>query len=73
MIGCAVLTGVGAVMNTAEVQAGQSVAVVGLGGVGLSVVQAARLVGADPIIAIDSSPARRSSRARPGAPTSSLR
>ena len=60
IIGCAVLTGVGAVLNTADVQAGQSVAVVGLGGVGLSVVQGARIAGADPIIAVDSSPAKES-------------
>jgi S-(hydroxymethyl)glutathione dehydrogenase/alcohol dehydrogenase len=59
IFGCAVLTGVGAVTNTAKVQAGQSVAVVGLGGVGLSVVQAARLVGAGPIIAIDTSAAKQ--------------
>ncbi|MGX7829303.1 alcohol dehydrogenase catalytic domain-containing protein [Actinokineospora sp. 24-640] len=53
VLGCAVLTGAGAVFNTAKVAAGQSVAVVGLGGVGLSVLQAARIAGADPIIALD--------------------
>lgn len=53
VLGCAVLTGAGAVFNTAKVVAGQSVAVVGLGGVGLSVLQAARIAGADPIIALD--------------------
>src|SRR5215471_12269845 len=58
VIGCAVLTGVGAVLNTAGVEKGQSVAVVGLGGVGLSVVQGARIAGANPIIGVDSSPAK---------------
>ena len=51
LFGCAVLTGVGAVVNTAKVEPGQSVAVVGLGGVGLSVVLGARLAGARQIIA----------------------
>ena len=58
VIGCAVLTGVGAVLNTAGVEKGQSVAVVGLGGVGLSVVQGARIAGANPIIGVDASPAK---------------
>lgn len=53
LVGCAVTTGVGAVFNTARVEAGASVAVFGTGGVGLSVVQGARIVGADPIIAVD--------------------
>ena len=53
LFGCAVITGVGAVINTAEVSPGQSVAVVGLGGVGLSSVMAARAAGAGTIIAID--------------------
>ncbi len=53
IIGCAVMTGAGAVMNTANVQAGQSVAIFGVGGVGLSAVVAARMAGADPIIAVD--------------------
>jgi S-(hydroxymethyl)glutathione dehydrogenase/alcohol dehydrogenase len=53
LIGCSVTTGVGAVINTARVRAGESAAVVGCGGVGLSVVQGLRLAGADPIIAID--------------------
>ncbi|HXG24003.1 MAG TPA: alcohol dehydrogenase catalytic domain-containing protein, partial [Chthonomonadales bacterium] len=53
LFGCAILTGVGAVVNTAGVQAGQSVAVFGLGGVGLSVVMGARATGAHPIIAVD--------------------
>ncbi len=53
LFGCAVMTGVGAVVNTAKVGAGDSVAVFGLGGVGLSVVLGAQLVGAQPIVAID--------------------
>jgi len=53
LLGCAVTTGVGAVRRTAAVREGQSVVVLGLGGVGLSAVQGARLAGADPIIAID--------------------
>jgi len=53
LFGCAVLTGVGAVMNTAQVRPGQSVAVVGLGGVGLNALLAANAVGASHIVAID--------------------
>jgi S-(hydroxymethyl)glutathione dehydrogenase / alcohol dehydrogenase len=53
LLGCAVMTGVGAVLNTAMVRPGDSVAVVGCGGVGLNVVQGARIAGAGPIIAID--------------------
>jgi len=53
LIGCGVMTGVGAVINTARVQAGQSVAVFGAGGVGLNVIQGAVLAGANPIIAVD--------------------
>ncbi|MCU1263866.1 MAG: Alcohol dehydrogenase zinc-binding domain protein [Acidobacteria bacterium] len=53
LFGCAVMTGVGAVVNTARVEAGSSVAVFGLGGVGLSAVMGARAVGAYPIIAVD--------------------
>ena len=58
MFGCAVLTGMGAVLNTAAVQAGQSVAVFGLGAVGLSAVMAASLAGASDIIAIDPNPGK---------------
>ena len=58
LIGCAVMTGVGAVLNTARVQPGQSVLVVGLGGVGLSVVQGARLACAGQVIVVDRSPAK---------------
>ncbi len=53
LIACGVLTGLGAVVNTAEVKAGSSVVVVGCGGVGLNSVQGARLAGCDPIIAVD--------------------
>ena len=54
LLGCAVLTGVGAVVHAAAVQPGDSVAVIGLGGVGLCAVQGARLAGAGPVIAVDS-------------------
>ncbi len=53
VIGCAVLTGVGAVKNIAQVEIGSSVAVIGCGGVGLNLVQGARLAGAARIIAVD--------------------
>ncbi|HEX6933937.1 MAG TPA: Zn-dependent alcohol dehydrogenase [Streptosporangiaceae bacterium] len=53
LIGCAVATGVGAVLNTAAVEPGATVAVIGCGGVGLSVVQGARLAGAGRIVAVD--------------------
>jgi S-(hydroxymethyl)glutathione dehydrogenase/alcohol dehydrogenase len=53
LLGCAVMTGVGAVFNTARVPPHASVAVIGCGGVGLSVVQGARIAGASPIVAID--------------------
>jgi S-(hydroxymethyl)glutathione dehydrogenase/alcohol dehydrogenase len=59
VIGCAVQTGVGAVLNTAKVEEGASVLVMGLGGVGLSVVQGARLAGAARIIASDPVAERR--------------
>ena len=52
-IGCGVTTGLGAVMNTAQVEPGSTVAVFGLGGIGLNVIQGARMVGADRIIGID--------------------
>jgi len=57
-IGCGVTTGVGAVINTAKVEAGANVVVFGLGGIGLNVVQAARMVGADKIVGVDVNPAR---------------
>ena len=56
LIGCAVLTGYGAVMNTAGVEEGASVAVWGIGGVGSNVVQGARLAGASQIVAVDTRP-----------------
>jgi len=58
-IGCGVTTGIGAVINTAQVEAGATVAVFGLGGIGLNVIQGARLVGADKIIGVDINPARK--------------
>ncbi|MGV2901988.1 zinc-binding dehydrogenase, partial [Microbacterium sp. AGC62] len=56
VVGCAVATGVGAVLNTAAVEPGSTVAVIGCGGVGLNVVQGARLAGAERIVAIDVRP-----------------
>ena len=53
LIGCGVLTGVGAAMNTADIKKGDTVAVLGCGGVGLNVIQGARIKGASEIIAID--------------------
>jgi S-(hydroxymethyl)glutathione dehydrogenase/alcohol dehydrogenase len=58
-IGCGVTTGVGAVINTAKVWAGANVVVFGLGGIGLNVIQGARMVGADKIVGIDANPAKR--------------
>jgi len=57
-IGCGVTTGVGAVIYTAKVEPGANVVVFGLGGIGLNVIQGARMVGADKIIGIDLNPAR---------------
>jgi S-(hydroxymethyl)glutathione dehydrogenase/alcohol dehydrogenase len=57
-IGCGVTTGIGAVLWTAKVEAGANVVVFGLGGIGLNVVQAAKMVGADKIIGVDINPAR---------------
>jgi len=56
LIACGVLTGLGAVINTAGVKAGSSVVVIGCGGVGLNSIQGARLAGASPIIAVDVEP-----------------
>ena len=53
LVGCGVMTGVGAALNTANVRAGKSVAVFGCGGVGLNVIQGAAIAGAEPIIAVD--------------------
>jgi S-(hydroxymethyl)glutathione dehydrogenase/alcohol dehydrogenase len=57
-IGCGVTTGIGAVINTAKVEAGANVVIFGLGGIGLNVVQGARMVGANMIIGVDLNPAR---------------
>jgi S-(hydroxymethyl)glutathione dehydrogenase/alcohol dehydrogenase len=58
-IGCGVTTGIGAVINTAKVEAGARVVVFGLGGIGLNVVQGCRMVGADMIVGVDVNPRRR--------------
>ena len=58
-IGCGVTTGLGAVMNTAKVEAGANCVVFGLGGIGLNVIQGLRMVGADIIVGVDLNPARR--------------
>jgi S-(hydroxymethyl)glutathione dehydrogenase/alcohol dehydrogenase len=59
-IGCGVTTGIGAVINTAKVEPGANVVVFGLGGIGLNVVQGARLAGANMIVGVDLNPARES-------------
>ncbi len=58
-IGCGVTTGIGAVINTAKVKPGDNVVVFGLGGIGLNVVQGARMAGADKIVGVDLNPGRR--------------
>lgn len=58
LLGCSVLTGVGAALNTATIRPGDSVAVVGCGGVGLNVIQGARIAGAETIVAVDVHPAK---------------
>jgi S-(hydroxymethyl)glutathione dehydrogenase/alcohol dehydrogenase len=58
-IGCGVTTGLGAVMNTAKVQPGDNVVVFGLGGIGLNVIQGARIAGADMIVGVDLNPGRK--------------
>jgi S-(hydroxymethyl)glutathione dehydrogenase/alcohol dehydrogenase len=58
-IGCGVTTGIGAVINTAKVEAGANVVVFGLGGIGLNVLQGARMVGANMIIGVDTNPSKR--------------
>jgi S-(hydroxymethyl)glutathione dehydrogenase / alcohol dehydrogenase len=67
LLGCGVTTGVGAALNTAQVTPGSSVAVVGCGGVGQSVIQGARIEGAATIIAIDPVPGRRAGARTAGA------
>lgn len=58
-IGCGVTTGIGAVINTAKVQPGDNVVIFGLGGIGLNVIQGARLAGANMIVGVDLNPARQ--------------
>lgn len=70
LIGCGVTTGFGAVVHTAKIQAGQSVAVVGCGAVGLSILQSARIAGAMDVIAIDINDARLETARRFGATAS---
>jgi S-(hydroxymethyl)glutathione dehydrogenase/alcohol dehydrogenase len=58
-IGCGVTTGIGAVINTAKVEPGANVVVFGLGGIGLNVVQGARMAGANMIVGVDTNPGRK--------------
>ncbi|SDF14413.1 S-(hydroxymethyl)glutathione dehydrogenase/class III alcohol dehydrogenase [Thalassobaculum litoreum] len=58
-IGCGVTTGIGAVVNTAKVEPGSNVVVFGLGGIGLNVIQGAKMVGANMIVGVDLNPARK--------------
>ncbi|MEU1511988.1 Zn-dependent alcohol dehydrogenase [Streptomyces sp. NPDC005811] len=67
LIGCGVLTGVGAVLNRARVGYGESVVVIGTGGIGLNVLQGARIAGALRIVAVDSNPAKEAMARRFGA------
>lgn len=67
LIGCGVTTGLGAAINTAQVEAGSSVAVIGCGGVGISAIQGARVQGAAQIIAVDPVASRREAALRFGA------
>lgn len=67
VVGCAVTTGVGAAINTAQVRPGQTVVVIGCGGIGLNVIQGARIAGAARIIAVDRSAAKAEAALRFGA------
>jgi S-(hydroxymethyl)glutathione dehydrogenase/alcohol dehydrogenase len=67
LIGCGVLTGVGAVLNRARVDRGDSVVVIGTGGIGLNVIQGARIAGALKIVAVDANPAKEAVARRFGA------
>ena len=67
LLGCAVTTGVGAVLNTAQVAPGSSVAVFGAGGVGLNAIQGAAIAGAERIVAVDTQPAKLEMARRFGA------
>mgnify|MGYP006264179357 CR=1 FL=1 len=67
VLGCGVQTGVGSVLNVAKVATGESVAVIGTGGVGLSVIQGARIARAGMIVGVDVNPARLEMARRFGA------
>lgn len=67
LIGCGVMTGVGAVINTAAVRPGETVAILGCGGVGIAAIQGARLAGAAVIVAVDTVPAKHETALRFGA------
>ncbi|WP_052864719.1 Zn-dependent alcohol dehydrogenase [Streptomyces niger] len=67
LLGCGVLTGVGAVLNRARVGHGESVVVLGAGGIGLNVLQGARIAGATTIVAVDANPAKEAAARRFGA------
>ncbi|WP_172386750.1 Zn-dependent alcohol dehydrogenase [Streptomyces sp. MNP-20] len=67
LIGCAVVTGVGAVLNRARVAYGDSVVVIGAGGIGLNVLQGARIAGARPVVAVDANPDKEETARRFGA------
>ncbi|WHM38181.1 Zn-dependent alcohol dehydrogenase [Streptomyces sp. BPTC-684] len=67
LIGCAVLTGVGAVLNRARVDRGDTVVVIGTGGIGLNVLQGARIAGARTVVAVDTNPAKEAAARRFGA------
>jgi S-(hydroxymethyl)glutathione dehydrogenase/alcohol dehydrogenase len=67
LMGCGVMTGVGSVLNVAGVRPGESVVVLGAGGVGLNIIQGARIAGADPVIAVDVSENRLALATRFGA------
>lgn len=67
LLGCGVMTGLGAAFHTAAVQPGSSVAVIGVGGVGQAVIQGARIAGASTIVAVDLSAGRRQAALRAGA------
>jgi Zn-dependent alcohol dehydrogenase len=67
LLGCGVITGTGAVFHRARVRPGESVVVIGAGGVGLNALQAARICGASPIVAVDTNPAKEAIARRMGA------
>lgn len=67
LIGCAVLTGVGAVLNRARVEQGDSAVVIGAGGIGLNVLQGARIAGASTVVAVDADPGKEALARRFGA------